>query len=130
VGIEALSRGADFCLFVDRDRRAIETINANLQLTDLSRKSEVRRDDSLIFLGNAPGRYTSFEVIFIAPPQYKNLWLHTLEAIDRRPEWLVPSGLAIIQIDPKEYEAPSPSNLIVVDQRKYGRSMLVFFERL
>jgi 16S rRNA (guanine(966)-N(2))-methyltransferase RsmD len=130
VGIEALSRGADSCVFFDLSREAIRTINDNLQITRLEEGAEVRRGDSLEFLAGLPDPATQFEVIYIAPPQYKSLWRKALETIDSRVDWLAPDGIAIVQIDPREYEDVPLVNLRRYDERKYGNTLLCFYERI
>ncbi len=129
VGIEALSRGAEWCLFLDTSRAAIQTIHENLRLTGLEESAEVRREDAFTFLSNDPTEEDGFEVIYIAPPQYKGLWRKALEAIDKRPDWLLPDGIAIVQIDPKEMEEVPLKHLRLYDQRRYGNTMLCFYER-
>lgn len=128
VGIEALSRGAASCVFLDSSRHAIHTIYENLRITGLGEGAEVRREDAFVFLGNDPGD-EGFEVIFIAPPQYKGMWRKALELLDARPEWLLPDGIAITQIDPREYEEVPLKHLELYDQRRYGNTLLCFYER-
>lgn len=127
VGIEALSRGAAFCLFLDRDRAAIRTVEENLAITRLADLAEIRRIDAFAFLKGQPDP-DRFEYIYIAPPQYKDLWRKALELIDRQPEWLYPDAVVIVQIDPKEYEELQLLNLELYDQRTYGKTMLCFYE--
>lgn len=129
VGIEALSRGAASCLFLDTNRLAIRTIHENLEHTQLTERAEVRRADAFATLANDPPPGVAFEVIYVAPPQYVGMWSKALQAIDARPEWLSPDGLAIAQIDPKEYEPLELETLELFDQRKYGNTMLCFYER-
>ena len=128
VGIEALSRGAEYCLFLDTSRSAIRTIHENRRITGLGEGGEVKRTDAFTFLGNDPGD-GGFELIFIAPPQYKGMWRKALEMIDARPGWLLPDGIAVVQIDPREYEDVSLQYLELYDQRRYGNTMLCFYER-
>ncbi|MGF1506703.1 MAG: 16S rRNA (guanine(966)-N(2))-methyltransferase RsmD [Chloroflexi bacterium] len=127
VGIEALSRGAEHVLFTEIDRQAIDVINHNLELTGLQAGAEVRREDAFRMLAREPDE--GFEVIFIAPPQYKGLWKKALEAIDAQPEWVYPDGLVIVQIDPKEWEEVSLDHLELFDERRYGKTLLLFYER-
>jgi 16S rRNA (guanine966-N2)-methyltransferase len=63
VGIEALSRGAASCLFVDRSAAAVRTIRANLAKTGL--RGEVRRSDVLRALAGAAG---PFDLAVLDPP--------------------------------------------------------------
>lgn len=129
VGIEALSRGADYCLFIDINGQAIRTIHENLESTRLAERAEVRRADALKFLAGGPPPDERFEVIYIAPPQYQGIWRQALETLDAQPDWLLPDGIAVVQLDPREYEEVTPTTLELYDQRKYGNTLLLFFER-
>jgi 16S rRNA (guanine(966)-N(2))-methyltransferase RsmD len=124
VGIEALSRGARRAVFVERNRRAIETIRENLKTTGLAAQAEVIQDDVFRFLTKEPAE--KFDLIYVAPPQYKGLWAETLLALDGK-ILLTEDGLAIAQIFPKEYRDLELRCLHLVDQRKYGSTMLCFY---
>jgi len=148
VGIEALSRGARRVVFVERNRRAIETIKENLKITGLADQAEVIRADVFRFLAREPAiplppcppklgglrgegerggaPKERFDLIYIAPPQYKGLWAETLLALDGG-GFLIEGGLAIAQIFPKEYKDLELNSLSLVDQRKYGSTMLCFY---
>ncbi|HWQ82978.1 MAG TPA: 16S rRNA (guanine(966)-N(2))-methyltransferase RsmD, partial [Anaerolineales bacterium] len=76
VGIEALSRGASFVRFLDNERLAVATIKTNLQTTQLSGQAEVLKMDAFHYLAQPPDR--SFDYIYIAPPQYKEMWVKAL----------------------------------------------------
>lgn len=127
VGIEALSQGAGFVRFLDNQRAAVETITANLASTKLGKSAQVLQGDSFAHLVGRPDR--AFDYIFIAPPQFHELWKRALTAISAQPDWLVEDGWAIVQIDPTEYEKLDLKNLDEFDQRKYGNVLLVFYER-
>lgn len=128
IGIEALSRGAEYCLFLDLSRAAIRTIHENLSITDLADGADVVRADALSYLrGDIPDEV--FEVVYVAPPQYKGIWRSALEMIDGRPDWLYPDGMVVVQIDPAEYEPVDLEHLVLFDQRTYGNTMLCFYER-
>jgi 16S rRNA (guanine(966)-N(2))-methyltransferase RsmD len=127
VGIEALSRGARHAVFVDLERNAIKTIHENLKLTRLEAKATVRRADALAMIKARPPA-DEYNFIYVAPPQYKGLWLETLQQLDANPAW-VPDDetTVIVQIDPKEYQAVTFENLKQYDQRSYGKTMLIFY---
>ena len=55
VGIEALSRGAAWCDFVELDGAAVRTIRANLERTGLAPMARVMRRDVFDLLGSSPG---------------------------------------------------------------------------
>jgi 16S rRNA (guanine966-N2)-methyltransferase len=125
VGIEALSRGAEQAVFVEKHPKAIATIRTNLLRTRLQAGGRVVRADVFKFLGGDP---EPFDLIYIAPPQYQGLWKKTLLALEANPLWLAPDGLAIVQIFPKELEALTLSTLRLSEQRKYGSTLLCFYE--
>jgi 16S rRNA (guanine(966)-N(2))-methyltransferase RsmD len=127
VGIEALSRGATFARFSDRERLAIETIKSNLELCRFEKRAEIRRGDAFALLAAAPD--CAFDYVYIAPPQYKEMWSKALTLLDGNPAWLGEDCEVIAQIDPKEYLPIELANLVEFDQRKYGTTLLVFFER-
>lgn len=126
VGIEALSRGASLVRFSDLNRIPIETINWNLEHCGFSARAEVRRGDAFAMLRAQADK--QFEFIYIAPPQFKDMWSAALLALDENPAWLTQTGWAIVQIAPKEYQTLELNILEEVDQRKYGSTLLVFFE--
>ncbi len=130
VGIEALSRGAAHATFVDKSRMAIRVIGQNLRITGLTEKAQVRQADAFKFLAQSPPPEQLFDLIYIAPPQYKEMWAQAVQMIDERLEdWLLPDGAVITQIHPAEYEDLALQNLTLYDRRKYGSTLLCFYER-
>src|SRR5512142_1808357 len=127
VGIEALSRGAAFVRFSDSNRVPIETIKFNVEHCGLKSQAEVRRADAFTSLASPPDR--KFEYIYIAPPQYQEMWSKTLELADEHIGWLSEDGWVIAQIDPKEYKSLRLEALEEFEQRRYGSTLLVFYER-
>ncbi len=65
LGIEALSRGADSCVFVDSSKKAIEVVKQNLAATGLARRASVIHGDALRYLQTCRDR---FDVVFLDPP--------------------------------------------------------------
>ena len=125
VGIEGLSRGAAFAHFVDMNRKAVETIRLNLRHCRLESAAHVERADSFTMLKNYRGE--PFDLIYVAPPQYQELWRKALLLIDSRPDLLAPDGEVIVQIHPRE-EAPLDLQFLQeYDRRKYGSVLLVFY---
>lgn len=126
VGIEALSRGASEVVFIDNARAAVQTIRDNLVHTRLQDGAVVAQKDALAYLDDTT---EPFDVIYIAPPQYLGMWIDALRRVDANPErYLNTSGLAIIQIDPREYQDLNLSTLTLNDQRRYGNTLLCFYQ--
>ena len=128
VGIEALSQGAESCVFLDLAAKAVATIKKNLASTGLADRARVRQVDALKFLKATDA---SFDLIYVAPPQYKGLWVEAMTLIAGRPSLLRSgddSGMVIAQIDPREYQPLVLENLRETRQKRYGNSLLVFYE--
>lgn len=125
VGIEALSRGARSVQFLDLNRQAVRVILSNLKVCELSHKAHVQRTDSFKYLEAYEG--DPFDLIYIAPPQYKEMWIKALLQVDSRPELLIDPAIVIVQIHPKEEKEVELNNLVEYDRRKYGSVLLLFY---
>jgi 16S rRNA (guanine966-N2)-methyltransferase len=128
VGIEALSRGASFCRFIDKSSRAAGIIRENLKLTRLDARADVINMDTFKYLlgkVDAP-----FDYIYVAPPQYKQMWKTMMLMLDENLQWMVEDAWVVVQIHPIEYEELVLKNLQLFDERKYGSTLLVFYERM
>jgi len=128
VGIEALSRGASFALFVEKSKAALETVRDNLRIAQLEAQAELRLADAFELLRQTPPQ--AFDYIYVAPPQYEGLWREALLALDANPAWLDDDGIVIVQIDPKEQADIALKSLSAYDERRYGATLLWFFEKI
>ncbi len=72
IGIEALSRGASFAAFVEKDKTAADCIKKNLETTHFTERSVLRRADVLSCLPDM-GRNGGYDIIFMDPPYDKGL---------------------------------------------------------
>ncbi len=128
VGIEALSRGAAHVTFIDSDRLAVRTIHENLSHTGLAERALVLRANAFDYLRRRQPR--TFDYVYIAPPQYKKLWKDALLLLDEHPHHLNPDAIVIVQIDPAEQESVALATLEPYDERRYGKTLLWFFEHI
>ena len=80
LGVEALSRGAERCTFVDQRREAVSLIRENLKLCGLSERSRVVQGEALSFLASCGEK---FDVILLDPPYEGELLSRAVEAITR-----------------------------------------------
>lgn len=126
IGIEALSRGARFIRFSDLNRLPVEIIKQNLTTTGFVGQAEVRREDSLKKLSSTPDR--QFDYLYIAPPQYKEMWLQAVKIADNNHGWLNGGAWVMVQIHPQEFQELKLEHLVKFDERKYGSTLLVFYE--
>ncbi|MBN8548584.1 MAG: 16S rRNA (guanine(966)-N(2))-methyltransferase RsmD [Deltaproteobacteria bacterium] len=126
VGIEALSQGAAHCTFIDLNNNAFKTIKQNLEATKLAAQAAVYNTDAFSFLRRTT---ETFDLVYIAPPQYEGLWIEALRTLAERPELVSPQGMIVVQIDPKEYEPVALAAFSEERQKKYGNTLLVFYRR-
>lgn len=131
VGIEALSRGAEYVCFVDRNRQPIAIIRNNLIITGLVECAVVTHADAFSLLERPVNHI--FDYVYIAPPQYKGMWIRALQSLDAHIGWLSEDAWVIVQIHPNEYMSISEEmpiqNLVEFDQRHYGSTLLIFYRR-
>ena len=128
IGIEALSRGAAFIRFSDLNRAPVETIKENVMHCGFSKQAEIRKGDAFSMLSAQTDR--RFEFIYIAPPQYQEMWVKALKLADEHIGWLTDDGTVVVQIDPTEYQEIELKNLEETEQRKYGKTLIVFYDRV
>jgi 16S rRNA (guanine966-N2)-methyltransferase len=140
VGIEALSRGARHATFVELDREALRTIRENLERARLSDRASVVREDVFRFIRRGSDKSQSihsptrqgdtreYDLIYAAPPQYKELWSETMKTLDGR-NLLADRGVIVVQMHPKEFRDLAFDDYALADQRKYGSTMLCFYHK-
>ena len=125
VGIEAISRGATFARIIEISPRAVKVIQNNLIKTRLASHAEILCMDAMRYLKSVP--QNQFDYVYIAPPQYKKMWIKTLQTLDEFHLHISSDGWVIVQIDPNEEETLQLIHLKLFDQRKYGSTLLLFY---
>lgn len=125
VGIEALSRGAQNCTFVEADRNIAAYIQKNLDHCKLQKNAQVmiRKVDQALLWLDKKGQH--FDLIFVDPPYDKNLVRPTLELLADF-SLLTPHTLLVIEHSPREL--PQQEILEISDQRKYGQTLISFMK--
>ncbi len=130
IGIEALSRGATAATFVELSPEALRCLRQNLAITGFERQSQVLRADAFAYLASARANGTRYDIVYVAPPQYEGLASRALAVLDAQP-LTEPGGQVIVQIHPREaaeLEAAPLSLLRKTDERRYGSTLLLFYE--
>jgi 16S rRNA (guanine966-N2)-methyltransferase len=101
-------------------------VGINLEHCRFTERAEVRRADALAMIANAADR--KFQNVYVAPPQFKRIWEEAVLALDKNPTWLTDDTWVMVQIHPREYKELELQNLVKFDERKYGNTLLVFYE--
>ena len=127
LGLEALSRGAESAVFVDK--ATAKLITENLQLTRLQEKGTVRSGDVFAELSRQAAGKAEFSLIFCDPPYHKGLWQQALRQIDASDGLMAENGILVVEHGAQENEIPELSRLQLVHNRRYGHTtQLSFFQ--
>lgn len=119
LGIEALSRGARDCVFVDSDRDACSIILANLETTGLRGDATIRRADVLRFL--ARKSTTQYDLAFLDPPYDRGLpFVSRVLGKLVAGSWVRPTGTVVVEAEVGHLEWPT--GFREIRTRKFGRT--------
>ena len=122
MGIEALSRGASYCDFVDSDKESVNSMEKNLKNTDLMEKAEIHRQEAVKFVANTSKKY---DLVFL-DPFYKDVKHKYLIALLQ--ESLNPGGIVVF-FHGDNLEMPSlleKTAFQIIESRRYGKSHVDF----
>jgi 16S rRNA (guanine966-N2)-methyltransferase len=123
LGFEALSRGADFALFVDNGSEARALLRGNVEALALGGVTRVWRADATR-LGKAPAG-PPFTLAFLDPPYDKGLAGPALAALVVG-GWLAPGALIVVE-EAAKAEIAAPPELERIDARTYGDTQIALF---
>ena len=127
LGIEALSRGAAWALFMDHSLKAMELISKNLKLCGLEAQGFALRKD---LLKGFPRRHRLLEekinLVFVDPPYRKSMILPVLEELSERKILGCPSIL-VAQSEQREVLPPRVRSLQTVNSRTYGETRITIY---
>jgi 16S rRNA (guanine966-N2)-methyltransferase len=121
LGLEALSRGAAFCLYVEEDVQARALIRDNIEALQLTGVARIFRRDATD-LGPA-GTMAPFALAFLDPPYGKGLAERGLAALSTG-SWLVPRAIAVVE-ERAGTEIALPEGFSEIDRRTYGDTQVL-----
>ncbi len=127
LGIEALSRGADFCVFCDKSKKAVKVVEENLEKTHTKDSARVLTSDFSDALYSLFSEGEKFDIIFLDPP-YKEAFLgQALEKIASL-SLLKDGGIIVAELD--DGTDVNIQNFRLCKDKKYGRVRINFLEAL
>ena len=128
LGIEALSRGADQCVFNDMNLKTLEIIKKNLNHTKLIEKAEIIKYDYVNALDMLNRKSTRFDIIFLDPPYNMGYESIALQKIDGF-KLLNEEGLIIVEssID-TPIDDKSLVNIEIIREKTYKTNKFTFFK--
>lgn len=127
LGIECLSRGADKCVFVDSSKESIGIIKSNIKKARVEDKSTVLNSDFKSAMKSLSLKNQSFDVIFMDPPYYKNMFSDALSGVDQN-NLLKEDGIIVVEHDTKDEFPDSIGRLYKSKDKKYGNTTITFYK--
>jgi 16S rRNA (guanine966-N2)-methyltransferase len=128
VGLEALSRGLDHVIFVDKDPKAIKTINKNIQAARAGDRSAVYRNEAGKALKALSKKGNKFNIIFLDPPYENQKLQKDLTFIDET-DLLKEDGLIIVEHIKKVMPEDDFENFKLMRREFYGITVISIFKR-
>lgn len=117
LGIEALSRGAAHCVFVERDRDAVEVLGDNIATLDLAAHSQVIVADATGLVASHGASLAACDVVFADPPYGFDDWSGLLTGVGAR--------IAVLESDRPIGDVAGWRS---IRERRYGRTFVAFLE--
>lgn len=122
LGIEALSRGAESCTFVDSSKKSLDLVSKNLFTTHLNDKASLRCADYSLFI---EGCRDTFDIIFLDPPYSTDILQRAIKKVAK-----VISDFGIIVCEhPTTQEIAPPDDSFEIKNYKYGKITLSVFRK-
>lgn len=128
LGIESLSRGAEYAVFCDKSYKASEILKKNIEKTHFEEKSTIITKDYLKALEELKNE--KFDIIFLDPPYKLNLVGKAVEKILEL-DILNEDGVIIVETDEEKRDLDNLNKIKIniYDLRIYGRVRLIFLNR-
>jgi 16S rRNA (guanine966-N2)-methyltransferase len=123
MGLEALSRGARFCQFVDNSAEARGLIRRNADELGLIGHCKIWRRDATKLGPCAP--QPPYDLVFLDPPYDRGLGSLALASLIAG-AWLAPAAIVVLE-ESQAAEVTAPQALSQIDQRIYGDTQLRIF---
>jgi 16S rRNA (guanine966-N2)-methyltransferase len=132
LGLEALSRGAAFCLFVETDEAARGAIRDNVEVLELFGCTRIHRRDATDLGPRPASAGPPFDLVFLDPPyakgpNEKNMGEKALAELVAH-GWLAPDAVLVFERGVDE-EALAVEGYEILDERIYGAARVLFLSR-
>lgn len=123
LGLEALSRGAGFATFLDKDERSLKVARQNIRACREEAKTEIVAADAAALAGRARPRGAPFDLVVMDPPYRSDAGDAALAALAQS-GWLAPSAVIGVEVH-KRTDLTLPEGYTILDERRYGIAKIV-----
>lgn len=124
MGLEALSRSARYCLFVDNSAESRALLRRNVEALALTGTTKIWRRDASDLGPRSANSGGPFELAFLDPPYRKNLLVPALQALHGG-AWLTDDALIVAE-HPVDEDPPVSGGFETLDARSYGDTSVAF----
>ena len=124
LGIEALSRGAEHCTFVEQDRAAAAVIIANCKAARVFKQARVQLGQAELFLTSAPAG--QFHIVLLDPPYHQGTLEKILPQVDRV---TAPGGIVLCESELSASLPDECGGLKKIRQHRYGKVLVTRYEK-
>lgn len=128
LGLEALSRGAAFALFIDHSQISLAATEQNISRARLGERAKVQRGDAVKALDKLTQSGQTFTLIFVDPPYNQGL-VHTVLLKLDTSSVLAGGGLVVVEHSKHEPLNTAWQNLQLIRTERYGETFVTFFMR-
>ncbi|SNX55578.1 16S rRNA (guanine(966)-N(2))-methyltransferase RsmD [Thermoanaerobacterium sp. RBIITD] len=129
IGIEALSRGAAICYFVEKVYNNIKYIKENIKVLESTENAKILHMDANYALNYFKEMDINFDIIYIDPPYYQKLYVEPLNKISDY-KILSDNGYIIVEHHKKDILDDTYGNLKKLREQKYGETRLTFYKEV
>jgi 16S rRNA (guanine966-N2)-methyltransferase len=123
LGLEAVSRGAKFCCFVEEDAGVRGVIRANADSCGVIGQCKIWRRDAADLGPAAP--QSPYHLAFVDPPYARGLGEKALASLVQG-QWLVPEAVVVLE-EAEKAQVADVQGLMLLDQRIYGDTQVRFY---
>jgi 16S rRNA (guanine(966)-N(2))-methyltransferase RsmD len=131
LGLEALSRGAEFVTFVEKDPKIIATLKKNIEKAGFAGESKVIRADA--FKIGAPVDVQKYDLIFVDPPYAVSRETETGSPLGKLlvllTEQLSPAGIVVVRTEKRIELLEQYGRLKVIERRQWGTMVITILHR-
>lgn len=128
LGIEALSRGAASCCFIENNASVKTVLEKNIRDTGCQQQSVIMNMDAVKALHVSAGRGCRYDLVFFDPPYESELYMRVPEALESL-GLLEPGSIMVAECAVRRQLPESYGCLRRIDRRVYGETVLELFAR-
>ena len=123
LGVEAISRGAKSCTFIEKNKACIRLLDTNLKICNIKNQTNIKTFDATEFPLNLEQPY---DLVFVDPPYRKSLGEAAVRSA-LASNWISDNALIVLE---EGEQKSSLKGFKLEDTRRYGDTILHFFKRL